>query len=912
MVEMLVIDRVEKHSTEKLTLPAKEEVYASRMEGGSSDEYLSREATTRSLQGPVGAHAAPPVLKAGDLLEERFEIIQFLARGGMGEVYEAADRQMQGKHLALKTLRLEGAGDSLMRQRFVREALLAREILHPNVCPTYDLFHSERSQEPLMFLTMKLLRGESLSARLNRSGAMPPEVALPIVTQIGAALDAAHKAGVIHRDFKPGNVMLEATASGSHVYITDFGLSRACEADGTLAQTGRISGTLGYIAPELLQGRIASPASDVYAFGVVLHEMLTGRRPEYKPGRTDFVRPSSLMPGLPRSWDRVVLGCLAYDPAQRFQSAGEALQALSGTSSSRRSAAFRAPVSRRWFIAPLAAVAVLAAAAAWLEWPRIEDLLHPLPAQRFVAVMAWPADTSSPLHSLLEGVLNGITLQFARAESGDRNLLVLTPSDARQGVPKTLPEAVTSMGANLVLGAQLRQQSPRYLLDLRVYDASNGKVFRTRELTVAAAKLSRLSEMAAEAAALLLDVKLSAVPRREQDELAHLASEQYRLFQEGVDLVSQPNDSGLDQAIEKFQKTLDAVPHFSLGYATLALAYCRKYMQNQDAALANLATKNAALAMQYNPDSVHSIFASALAQVLSGQPERGLSGIEKAMRLDPGNPQFAAMKALALRDLGRNEEAAAVYRDIIRARPNFWPASNDLGYLLSRQTREIDYQRAAEAFAEAAAMAPKVALPLANEGSMYLLMHQQEKAELLFRESLRRAPNYTAFVNLGSILFQKKDYRQALDYYSQARDLRPQNHILWRNLGDCYSVLGNNAQAMENYKMAAQTLAANLRNNPRNATNWVYLAFYQAKLGQKVEAASDLATAATKGDITTYGKLMKAQALVLLGHKDEAVQLVIDCFDHGISSVDVELALDLKEVREDPRYRQRIAQNTAQ
>ena len=203
------------------------------------------------------------------------------------------------------------------------------------------------------------------------------------------------------------------------------------------------------------------------------------------------------------------------------------------------------------------------------------------------------------------------------------------------------------------------------------------------------------------------------------------------------------------------------------------------------------------------------------------------------MHMDPGNPQFAYMKALALRDLGRNDEAAAVYRDIILMRPNFWPAYNDLGYLLAGQGRDIEYQEAADVFAKAAAAAPKVALPLANEGSMYLLLHQEDKAEQTFRKSLLRAPNYIALVNLGNIWFGRKDYRQALDYYTKARDLRPQLHTLWRNLGDCYSMLGDSSHALESYSMAAQLLSASLQNNPRQANNWVYLAFYHAKLGNR-------------------------------------------------------------------------------
>jgi serine/threonine protein kinase/tetratricopeptide (TPR) repeat protein len=861
---------------------------------------------TRSMPNPPFAASGPPLLAPGEVLEERFEIVQFLARGGMGEVYEAADRGMQGKHLALKTLRPEGASDAVMRQRFEREALLAREVHHPNVCPTYDLFRAETSRGALLFLTMKLLRGEPLSARLSRLGTIPAETALAIAVQMAAALDAAHKAGVIHRDFKPGNVMLESSPGTPHVYITDFGLSRAFEADGTLAQTGRISGTLGYIAPELLQGRIAGPASDVYAFGVVLHEMLTGKRPKNKPRQAEFVRPGSLKPGLPRAWDRVILGCLAYDPACRFQSAGEALQALDSSGAASRALPVRARVPRRRIAAIAAAATAVAAGAAWIEWPHIDNLLHPLPAKRFVAVMAWPAD-SSPTHSLLQGVLDGITTELAHSEAADKNLLVLSPGDARQAPPKSLPEAVTALGANLVLGAALRQSS-RYVLALRVYDAASGGVIRQRSVELPAANLSQLSERASSAAAQLLNVTLSQTPMREQDELARLSPAAFQRFQEGEDLLGQPNEAGLEQAIEKFQKALEMEPRFALGYASLAIAYCREFTVSRDRALLDVARKNGAMAVEYNPNSAQSIFAAALADVLSGEVEKGLAGIVKALRIDPLDPQFAYMRALALRELGKNDEAEEAYRDMIRVRPNFWPAYNDLGYMLIQQSRDIDYRKAAQVFAEAAAMAPKVALPLANEGSMFLLLHQNDDAEKAFRASLQRAPNYIAFVNLGSILFERGDYRQALDYYGKARDLRPQSHILWRNLGDCYAMLGDNSSAVESYKMAVQTASASVQTNPRPPGNWLYLAFYQAKLGHKAEAETALRTAVAKGPAGVQAQLAEAQALALLGRKEEALRLVLDCLDHGISTVDVELALDLKEVRDDVRYRRRVAQ----
>lgn len=192
---------------------------------------------------------------------------------------------------------------------------------HRNVCPTYDLFRLEGPRGPVLCLTMKLLRGESLAARLRRLGPMPPEAVLPIVRQLAAGLDAAHAAGVIHRDFKPGNVILEQSGQNPQVSITDFGLSRPYDSDHTLG-IGKVAGTRGYIAPELFEGRTASPASDVYAFGMVLHEILTGRQPVTKPGSRDFVKPSGLGQAIPEVWDRIILGCLAPDPSKRFQSPG--------------------------------------------------------------------------------------------------------------------------------------------------------------------------------------------------------------------------------------------------------------------------------------------------------------------------------------------------------------------------------------------------------------------------------------------------------------------------------------------------------------------------------------------------------------------------------------------------------------
>ena len=865
--------------------------------GVYDSDILSEDSETQSIP-ELRAQLQP-----GERLAERFVVVRFLARGGMGEVYEVADEHLQGKHYALKTLRPETARDPLMRQRFEREVLLAREVRHPNVCPMYDIFRVDRPGGPLLFLTMKLLGGESLAARLGRPEKLEPDAIRSIARQMAAGLDAAHKAGVIHRDFKPGNVMLEGAGAEAHVSITDFGLSRLWESDSVLTQAGVLAGTIGYLAPEVLAGNPPSPAADVYAFGVVIHEMLTGRKPQNMPGRAAVAAAGKPAEGLPRPWDRIVSGCLEPDPARRFPSAGAALALIEPAT---RPTAAERRLSRRQLAIAAAGVAGAAAVgtgAAWLATGGIDAILHPLPARRFVALLAWPPGVDAALRPLLRTVLDAIGNRLARAESAVKEFSVITPGAAGQAPPAALADVVNLLGANLVLGASLKAQSGGYRLALRLFNAATGAVLRHRDARFASGEISLLSQRAPAEAAALLDVPAAPSALKDEDEAARLGPAAYRLFSEARDLESQPNDSGLDSAIARYQKVLESEPRFALGYADLALAYARKFQIGKDRAFLGLAGQNAALALEYNPQSAKAVLAKAVFDVESGNTQRATDGFAEALRLDPGNPQILIYKARIFTDLAQLREAEAVDREIIRLRPNYWPGYNDLGFCLYRQTR---YREAADAFAEAAAVAPQVALPLANQGAMFMLLGEDANAEDAFRRSLHRAPTERAYSNLGSIAFRQRRYREAIDNYDKALAMNPKSFLNWRNLGDCYTVLGDSARQMESYGRAAETLSDALRVNPKLGANWAMLAFCHAKLGRRAEAEADLKAADERG-LDQRGQFTKAQALAVLGRKQEALDLLLKCIDRGLSPVDVDLVPDLAAVRQDPRYRRLVA-----
>ncbi|MGA2534960.1 MAG: tetratricopeptide repeat protein [Terracidiphilus sp.] len=330
-----------------------ERLLAHHVESGG---LLSQPGFSFSLSpaGPEPGHS----FAAGDVVAARFRILRFLARGGMGEVYEAEDLELH-ERVALKSIRGELLHDEKSLERFKREVHLARQVTHPNVCRIYELFRhlpgdgehngSGGGGDGVVFVAMEMLDGETLAEFLKRDSRLRVEEALPIALQMAAGLGAAHAAGIVHRDFKPGNVHLVPRAQGVRVVITDFGLalrsSHEVSTTISVTGTGEVLGTPAYMSPEQVEGKELTPSSDVYSLGLVLYQMMTGTRAfegttplsmAVRRLRDDPAPPHSLVPDLDRRWESVILKCLARDSRARFQNGDEVGAALRGESRSRR------------------------------------------------------------------------------------------------------------------------------------------------------------------------------------------------------------------------------------------------------------------------------------------------------------------------------------------------------------------------------------------------------------------------------------------------------------------------------------------------------------------------------------------------------------------------------------------------
>jgi eukaryotic-like serine/threonine-protein kinase len=289
--------------------------------------------------------AASWLFGEGDHIADRFRVVKRIARGAMGEVYQVYDDRLR-LHVALKALRPELISDADTVERFRREVLVTRDIPHDGLCRVFDLIEHQAGPQPdfpsgvmVPCLTMQLLEGETLEEWLATRRPMSPAAARPLIAQIADALEALHEAGVVHRDLKPSNVMLLPKSGGTRVVLTDFGLAKPLDKSVFETQSQAQAGAPYFMAPELLRGERPSIAGDIYAFGLLIDEMITetrafsaeslhalllqkigdGPRPPSRRGRQ-----------IPKAWERTILRCLASDPRDRFSSAQFVLDALDG------------------------------------------------------------------------------------------------------------------------------------------------------------------------------------------------------------------------------------------------------------------------------------------------------------------------------------------------------------------------------------------------------------------------------------------------------------------------------------------------------------------------------------------------------------------------------------------------------
>jgi serine/threonine protein kinase/tetratricopeptide (TPR) repeat protein len=610
---------------------------------------------TGAQKDPVSSERTFP---DGARIAGRYQVLRFIAKGSQGEVYAVEDLSLH-ECVALKTIHPERASRPDALQRFKDELRLARRVTHPNVCRVFDLGEHPTSQEPagephpVMFLTMELLEGETLQSYVARNGRIPPEQILPLAEQMASALDAAHAARIIHRDFKSSNVVLMPSPSSPanfRVVVTDFGLALtlAREKDALEAWAGDFIGTPSYMSPEQVRGEAVSPASDIYSFGVVLYELVTGRLPFLAETAVATANqrleappppPRTWVPELEPQWDTALLRCLALRPQDRFATAAEVVAALRSES--------------RWGQPSLASTK----------------------ARRSVAVFTPRSLRASPETAWLSTALAEV-LSAELAASGQVRLLS-GEEVARMRRELSLPEEegfaretlerirahsqvdLVLMGTYLALGAA---GAATLRLDLSLRDASSGET--VAHVTEVGSEQDLLALLARVGSTLRQHLGLKPLtPEQARRVSSAMPShpEAARLYAEGLAAL---RDYEAALAVERLQQVVGREPGFALAHSALAAAYQALFLAERAKAAARRAFELSeglspeerwlVQARHYeaqadwvpaieaygelvklSPDSVEYGTALVSAQVSAGKAREALATIEVLRRLPP-------------------------------------------------------------------------------------------------------------------------------------------------------------------------------------------------------------------------------------------------------------------------------------
>jgi len=527
--------------------------------------------------GASQAHLSESALRVGGVLGSRYEILQQLGEGGMGTVYKVYDRELE-RVVALKVIRPELAQTVEVLSRFKQELIIARQVTHRNVSRIYDLAEADG----VKFITMEFVEGRSLSTLLEEKGKLAPKQAAGVIVQVCRALEAAHAEGVIHRDLKPQNIMLDAH---DRVVVMDFGIARSI-AIGSMTQTGVVLGTPAYMSPEQAKGEELDARSDLFSLGIIFYELLTGGPPYkaetalealYKRATEHARPPVEVAPQIPKPLSDIAVRCLEIDKDKRYASATEILldlQAWSGSPLGTR-VIIRGKRSRwekiGWI--GLAALAVLAAGVFLFR----DKLFSPQPAtHREVSVLV--ADFSnetadSVFNETLEpAFIIGLEgAPFIRSFSrGTARKLAAQLSPSAKSLDEPVARLVaTREGIDVIVVGSIAKDGTQYAISVKAIDGITGKDIVSKSAKADKKDvLASIGRLSADVRSSLGDTTPESVKLAAQETFTAETLEAAHSYAAAQDLQQKGK---WDEALKEYQHAIYLDPDFGRAFAGLAV-----------------------------------------------------------------------------------------------------------------------------------------------------------------------------------------------------------------------------------------------------------------------------------------------------------------------------------------------------
>jgi tetratricopeptide (TPR) repeat protein len=841
-----------------------------------------------------------------------YKILEKLGEGGMGVVYKALDTKLD-RLVALKFLPHHVSANEQDKARFVQEARAAAALNHPNICTIFGLEEFDGK----LFIEMELVEGVTLRNRIQ-SAPLPVAEAIAYAVQVAEALREAHGNGVVHRDVKADNVMV---TSRGVIKVMDFGLAKLKGAL-RLTRTSGTAGTLAYMSPEQIQGGDVDARSDIFAWGVLLFEMLTGKFPfrgEHEPAMMYSIlneEPQALHAhrnDAPDQVARIITACLQKNPEARYQSIGEALEDLTSPSStrvrgrpSRTYTILGRPVNATNLLVAACAVLVLGALSYW--GLQLTGLGSGMPEERKLVVLPFTvigADESK--QSFCDGLSETMTSKLTQMEQFHGSFWVVPASEVRRNRTESPGEARASYGANLVVTGNLQVLDGLYRLTLNLVDATNLRQLSSSMLDVNAAALNSLQENSVARVMDMLELQLNQESRRVLQEGQTAVPGAYDLFLQGVGYLQHYVDEGkLDAAISVLRQAVTEDPNYARAYAALAEAYWRTYELRKDTRWAQEAIATCRRGYELNSELPEVNVTMGMIHAGTGQLDDAVEDFRRALKRDATNAAAHAGLGRAFEAKGMMDQAEQIYRQALLLKPNYWGGYNDLGVFYFRRTR---YEEAIGQFQEVIRLIPDNDRGYNNLGGIFYLLKRWPEAREMFKRAVALKKTYRACSNLGTLYYNEGNYSEAARMYEMALDLNAHDYRVWGNLASAYYwAPGERGKADSAYRHAITRAEQQHVLNPRDPAVISNLAGYHAAVGNREQALALLRHEALTESKDAEVMYRVGAAYEHLKQRDQALRWIGRAIHAGYSMADIQHQPELRELLADERF-QRLIEN---
>ena len=832
-----------------------------------------------------------------------------LGEGGMGVVYRAFDVRLE-REVALKLLPPETMADPRRRDRFVAEARAASALNHPNIVT----IHQIESVDGIDFIAMEYLAGGTLQDALAR-GPMPVEQVLGCAIQAGQALAAAHRAGIVHRDIKPANVML---AQSGAVKLLDFGLAKSVrpgaedDSDRTATQrtmAGQVVGTIAYMSPEQVQGMALDARSDVFSFGIVLFQMLTGELPfrgttaleqMYAIVHTPAASARQLRPDAPAELDALIARMLEKNPARRPQTMESVLAELNQCLERRSPGRKPAVRSLRpaWRIAAISAAAAVAVAALGLFL--YQRWAHALPQEKKIAVLPFRNVGNRPDNqAFCDGVMETVSSSLTQMEQFHGALWVVPASEIRRESVETPHDAARSLGANLVIAGSVQRDGSAIRLTADLINANTVQQLRSRQVSRSMEELSQLQDWVVQAAADMLDVELRPQARQALTGGSTTASSAYKLYLEASGYLHRRGASDIERAAGLFQQAIAQDPNYAQAYDGLAEACWRLYRITRDTRWVEPAHENIRRALALNNQMPSAYRTMGMIESGSGHHDSAMQALVRSQALDPASSETQIEMGSVYEAMGQPADAERAYRKATGMHPGDWTSINNLAQFYYRQGR---YPESVALYGRGLELAPDNNSLYTNMGAAHWMAGQLDDAARSFEKSLTLRPSASAYTNLGTTYYFQGRCREAAGLMEKAVDLQPKSDSLWANLADAYTCTGSAAQASIAYGRAMTLAEDQLAVNPSDAEAISSLALYRARVGEKSKALELTEKARSLRPSSRLVQWHAALAYELSGRRKQAIEALTAALRLGQPLNEVRNEPTLAGLRTDPGF----------